>query len=217
MARYTLTEIQNKLASVGKNIVLIGEYTDKRNKTLFKHTVCGYEWMTSFDSVGRLEGGCPMCFRESRKLPLFDIYERLQNIRMMGKYINSHHKIEFEHIECGYRWYSKPCDILNGDHGCPKCAKHGFNPNKPSWSYIFERDNYIKYGITNNLDQRLKSHRRHGEIIVHYSVYHEVGQISVDWENNIKQSYGGSFVTKEKCPDGYTETLPIHLLESIID
>jgi hypothetical protein len=37
-----------------------------------------------------------------------------------------------------------------------------------------------------------------------------------EWDakpNKIK--YGGKYVGKEKCPDGYTETLPIYLLEYI--
>jgi hypothetical protein len=38
----------------------------------------------------------------------------------------------------------------------------------------------------------------------------------MDWGRNIKQKYGGNFATKEQCPDGYTETLPISLLEELI-
>ena len=124
--------------------------------------------------------------------------------------------MSFSHDECGHIWIAKPCDILNGEHGCPKCAKHGFNPALSAWSYIFERNNYIKYGITNNLEQRLKAHRRYGEFVVHHSVHYENGKFAKDWENNIKVQYGGKYVLKEECPDGYTETLPLEILPSLL-
>ena len=43
-----------------------------------------------------------------------------------------------------------------------------------------------------------------------------MGQLALDWENHIKRVYGGRYATKEQCPDGYTETLPIELLENLI-
>ena len=216
--KHTLEAITEKLEGTGKGIVLVGEYKTKRTKTLFRHDDCGYEWLTTFDVVGRLGSGCPVCFRKSRKLPLEDIQQRLtdKNITMIGEYINSHHKMTFRHEECSHEWIAKPCDLLNGDHGCPKCAKHGFNPDKSAWSYIFERNGYIKYGITNNLEQRLKAHHRHGEIVVHHSEYHVVGITAKEWENNIKQLFGGRHASKEECPDGYTETLPISALSLIL-
>jgi hypothetical protein len=48
------------------------------------------------------------------------------------------------------------------------------------------------------------------------SEYHQDGKRALDWENNIKRTFGGRYVTKEQCPDGYTETLAIHLLEHIV-
>lgn len=216
--KYTLEEIRQKLDKNNKGIILIGDYHTKRSKTLFKHVDCGYEWITTLDVVGRLGSGCPMCAREAKKLSFDNIQKRLasKNILMIGDYISSHHKILFKHSECGHEWFTKPCDLLNGDHSCPKCARHGFNITKSAWTYVFERSNYIKYGVTNNLEQRLQTHRRHGEIFVHHSEYHIDGKKAKEWEINIKTQFGGKYATKDECPDGYTETLPLAALAKLL-
>ena len=35
-------------------------------------------------------------------------------------------------------------------------------------------------------------------------------------DNGVDTRMVGEYVTKEQCPHGYTETLPIHLLEELI-
>jgi len=112
-----------------------------------------------------------------------------------------------------------PYNVVNSGSGCPHCADYtngGFKPSLPAWEYVFIREDYLKFGITNNLTGRLNDHRRGGEIVLVHEKYHENGQLALDWERHIKQTHGGRYVTKEQCPDGYTETLPIALLESII-
>lgn len=217
--KFTLEEIQKRLNSVGKNIVLIGEYKSKRTKTTFKHTVCGHEWKTTLDVVYRLQAGCPNCARNSRKLSVNQINSRLKdkNISLIEEYVHALKKTKFKHNICGTEWYSKPTDILNGNHGCPACASHGFKTSKSAWVYIFERDDYLKYGITNNLDERLNSHRRNGNIIIHYLRYFDNGNNAKIWEQNIKKVFGGKFVTKDKCVDGYSETLSVKNYEKLLE
>jgi hypothetical protein len=216
--RYTTEQIQDKLDTNGKGVIIIGDYTSKRVKTTFKHIDCGYEWLTSFDVVGRLGSGCPKCFIDSRKLAISDISDRLsiKNISMIGEYVNSHRKTKFQHTECGNEWEAKPCDLLNDTHGCPKCAKHGFNRSKSAWSYVIESNGYIKYGITNNLEQRMVAHRRNGNIILHFIKHHNDGNMAKELENDVKKHFGGRYATKEECPDGYTETLSPDVLSQLL-
>jgi hypothetical protein len=216
--RYTIEEIKYKLDTNGKGIMLIGEYTSKRAKTTFKHVACGYEWLTSFDVVGRLGSGCPKCFIDSKKLSIEQISQRLsvKNITMLGEYVHSHHKTKFKHDECDHEWEAKPCDLLNDTHGCPKCAKHGFNRSKSAWSYVIESNGYIKYGITNNLEQRMLAHRRNGDIILHHVKHHSDGNVAKELENDIKKHFGGRFASKEECPDGHTETLSLDVLSQLL-
>lgn len=44
---------------------------------------------------------------------------------------------------------TKPASLLSGT-GCRKCARNGFNTNKPASLYVLMFDNLIKVGITNN-------------------------------------------------------------------
>ena len=217
--RYSIEEIKNKLIDNGKDIILVGEYTSNNSKTKFKHTICGHEWLTSFAIVGRHGCGCPKCQIDKQRLTTAEINKRLssKNITMVGNYFNSHTKIEFTHNFCGHQWEAKPCDLLNGDHGCPKCASHGFNKSKPSALYVLESNGYIKYGITNNLDQRLNAHRRNGDITLHFVKHHEDGKYIKQLENDIKQHFGGCYASREMCPDGHTETVSPSSLSNILN
>ena len=79
-------------------------------------------------------------------------------------------------------------------------------------------DTFIKYGISNSIESRLYRHRLHNpphEVVVIYKFSN--GEKARLWENNIKDAMGGNYVKKDKCPDGWTETLPIFLLEIIIE
>jgi hypothetical protein len=104
---------------------------------------------------------------------------------------------------------------LSGN-GCPLCAEYGFNPSKPAWIYVLIFANFIKYGITNNLGQRLCKHKLNGEYTVALSKLYEDGSFALDWENYIKKTHGGKFVTKNECPDGWTETLCVSKLSDLL-
>jgi hypothetical protein len=160
--------------------------------------------------------GCPICSGCHRP-DTTEFNEWLKSdgrgIVLVGEYTNTKTKTLFR---CSYshEWLTEPDGIKKG-RGCPICFPSGFNPDKPAWEYAFTRSGYLKYGITNSLPRRLAEHRRHGEFKLVHERYHESGQIALEWENNIKRTYGGKFVDKEQCPDGYTETLPITLAGSI--
>jgi hypothetical protein len=160
--------------------------------------------------------GCPRCVTHPAKLTKDLVNIRLENkdIYLVGEYVNAKTKSLFECLH-GHQWLTTPDNILRG-RGCPRCTEYGFNPSKPAWEYAFIRDGYLKYGITNDLTRRLSEHILHGEFTLVHQCYHEVGQGALEWENRIKKTYGGRYATKEQCPDGYTETLSIILLEKII-
>jgi hypothetical protein len=76
---------------------------------------------------------------------------------------------------------------------------------------------FIKYGITNNLEQRLSQHRRYnGKFEINFSQFYNSGKDALNWEKSIKQKHGGSYVTEATMPDGWTETLSIEKLKELI-
>ena len=46
--------------------------------------------------------------------------------------------------------------------GCPECAEFGFKTTKEAWFYLLERPGEQQLGVTNNLDDRLRHHVKHG-------------------------------------------------------
>lgn len=217
--RRTSESIHAQLLLMGNGITLIGEYKNFLSKTLFKHQ-CGHFWEASPGNI--LNGkGCPKCNAPKGKVPLVEDEVRLRLINMnngitiIGEYKNTTSKTLFRH-QCGYEWETKPSHVLSGV-GCPNCTIYGFNPSKPAWTYVLKFANFIKYGITNNLNSRMRTHRRiNGEFELIYSVYYEVGRSVLDWENHIKQTHGGRFTTKDECPDGWTETLSLSILPKLM-
>jgi len=209
-------DMKEWLVSDGRGYTLIGKYTNAQTRTTFQCSH-GHSWVTTpnFIKNGR---GCPTCERLDRKNTRKDqinSFLKRENvgISIIGNFTDVLSKTLFECVQ-GHNWEALPSNIIRGT-GCPHCAEYGFNPNKPAWEYGFTRDGYLKYGITNDLIGRLDKHRRYGEIVLVHERYHEIGQMALDWENYIKRTYGGRYATKEQCPDGYTETLHIDLLESI--
>jgi hypothetical protein len=196
-------------------ITLVSEYVDMNTMSVFR---CAHdkEWNTRPGTVL----GSPRCPCEGYQGRLFtkDIVNAKlaasgSDIRVIGEYKNNYTKTLFECVN-DHHWEAVPSSALQG-YGCPTCAKYGFDSSEPGWEYAFTRDGYLKFGITNDLIRRLNEHRKHGEITVVHERYHEVGQGAVDWERHIKRTHGGRYATKEQCPDGYTETLPLALLEEI--
>ena len=75
-------------------------------------------------------------------------------------YINSFTKLTITCPEHG-DFKQIPSSHLQGS-GCPKCAKHGFNPAKSATMYAIRSDcgQYMKIGITNDFKQRFSQLRK---------------------------------------------------------
>lgn len=68
---------KEKLQKVNKNIIIIGEYVDKKTKIQVRHSVCGYEWKTTPDKLLR-GSGCPKCV--GKNLTLDDVKNRINKV-----------------------------------------------------------------------------------------------------------------------------------------
>lgn len=209
------SEFESKLLKDGQGIKLVGIFTELNKETEFECSN-GHQWLTKASYVAI--SGCPRCKRVDRLLKS-DIESWLledgRGIKLVGDYVNSRTKTTFECTH-GHQWDAVPNSIKSGS-GCSVCSPSGFNPNKPAWTYIFTRGSYLKYGITGNLNSRMTQHRRHGELELVYTKHHENGQDALDWENQIKQTHGGKYVTDALCPDGHTETLPMTHLQLLLE
>ena len=196
-----------------RNITMLGQYSNSKIKTLF---ICsyGHEWSALPDKVMRGQS-CPHCSGNA-KLSQSIVNEKLKNtgITMIGEYINARTKSLFR-CDDNHEWMTAPDNVMNKSR-CPHCAHYGFNGSKPAYAYLLDYGSFIKYGITNSLESRLKTHLyKNGDFTVVATQLYERGIDALSWENDIKTTLGGKYVTREECPDGYTETLHPSLIESV--
>jgi Probable Zinc-ribbon domain len=66
---------------------------------------------------------------------------------------------------CGYQWSATGVNRARGT-GCPKCADTGFDPAKPAWIYLMQRQGEQQIGITGNLKVRTAHHAGSGWVLV---------------------------------------------------
>lgn len=207
------TEVRSRLASRG--ILLLGEYKNAKTRSTYQCQL-GHVWEAIPDNLLKKSNptGCPVCdlSRGRSRITRDTVTDRLQKrgIDIIGEF-NGFNGTTLFQCARGHQWVTSPLNVK----GCPKCADYGFNPSKPSWEYAFIRHGYLKIGITNNLEQRLATHKRHGEFEIVHARHHQNGQLALDWERAIKLAHVGRFASRDECPDGWTETFPIHILEEI--
>ena len=215
--RITKDEFIKRL-SKRNNITMIGSYVDYNTDTTFQCEK-GHTWITNpvFINGGTRGNGCAICQTDRKRLNKDIVEQRLlvqgKGIQIIGDYIDAVTKTLFK-CKNGHEWYSGP-DTVMGGKGCRLCAKSGFKVNKPASAYILLFDGFIKFGITNNLQERLRTHKGNGQYTIYKTIDYTSGKEALEWENAIKKKYGGRYVTKAQCPDGWTETLPVTLLEEV--
>jgi hypothetical protein len=211
--RKTKEEVNQQL--VGRNVSLVGDYHGAHVMTQF---LCdqGHIFLAKTNRILN-GGGCTEC-SPTKPLSKDIVNERLARagrpIQLIGDYINNSTKTKFLCMG-GHEWLSKTDNVLNGS-GCPSCATHGFDINKPTYIYILAFDYFLKYGVTFDLKARLRAHRMVGDYRIVETMLLSDGRIALDWENLIRDTLGHRFVTKDIMPNGFTETLPIGKLEELL-
>jgi Zn finger protein HypA/HybF involved in hydrogenase expression len=101
--------------------------------------------------------------------------------------------------------------------GCPKCAKYGFDPSKPATLYVLRTAEFIGYGISNNIRQRLAQHAaalRGLPILDTYLFDFQTGMAAARMERKIKARRTAHVSTEVK---GFrTEALHLKYLTSLL-
>lgn len=187
---------------------MIDEFTTVNDKNRFQ-CLEGHTWVTTAGSV--IGGtGCQKC-HGNFKWSIEYVKEVLskKNIVLESEYLGSNIRSKFR-CEQGHSWMTVPRSIVKNNTNCPSCASYGFKQNEPAWVYVLKFEKFIKYGITNDLKQRINTHsKRNGNNELIETRFFQVGMNALNLEKQIKQTLGGNYVTRDECPDGYTETLSL--------
>lgn len=129
---------------------------------------------------------------------------------LSGEYTGIDKKTEFLCLKCNSLFISTPYNMFTKSF-CPHCHTRagGFKKYNSGYFYVlsFPDLSCIKYGITNNLNNRIRKHSKSNNCFLLFSLYFESGKSALDLENKIKKYVGGKYIVKEDMPDGFTETL----------
>jgi len=116
-------------------------------------------------------------------------------------------------------WYTNYGD-LSKKHGCPACARRGYNPSKDGYLYVLKAVSlggrgFTGFGISNVPKRRMAEHRknlsRDGFSIDDYSIFKTDGDEAPEIERRIKQNFKlysqdiSGFVTEATSPEHYLE------------
>jgi hypothetical protein len=110
--------------------------------------------------------GCPDCGNARKSLPLaqavVDANFLARGFTLLEPYTDSNDLLLVRHNTCGEEYRGRYRTIVLDGHGCPKCAKSGYDPTKPGYIYLLKIPAFkaIKIGVSNAGGQRLATHKR---------------------------------------------------------
>ncbi len=86
----------------------------------------------------------------------------------------------------GHTWDAVISSRTTGGQGCPSCSISGFDPNKEGWLYLLVHPDWELHqiGISNVLNERLKTHRNLGWVVVDTRGPLQ-GDVTYQWEQSI--------------------------------
>jgi len=130
--RKTPEEFYEELeAKHGDRFELLDQYMSASNKIKIKCNWCGtidYKYPSNL-----LRGSCGGCYKKTRIKSLSVFLDQVREIhgdkiQYIEGYVNSRSRIKLKCNICSNVWQTNPGSIINGKHGCPKCANTRTTP-----------------------------------------------------------------------------------------
>ncbi len=196
--------------------VLSGSHQKKRWECKEGHT-----WNAIIKNRTKLKSGCPFCANKKVLIGFNDLETKFPDIAKeadgwdASRVLSGTHQKKRWKCKEGHTWNASVDSRTSNATGCPECAEYGFNPGEPAWFYLMKRPNEQQFGITNNLDKRIKVHARFDWHKIDSTGPHD-GQEVLDTENLIKK-----WLKKEvglvpgKTENWFTTTLEVHSLAEL--
>jgi hypothetical protein len=120
-----LDEVIAELHIKNPNILIIGEYKNKRIPVKLQCKICGNTWETSISSV-LMGHGCQKCYNNRCKKDNTYLIEKLKskgivNVIPISNYEKVNKPIKAKCLTCGHEWTTTPNKLYH-NIGCPVCA-----------------------------------------------------------------------------------------------
>ena len=152
----------------------------------------GHIWESQTSSRISQKSGCLVCIGRQVLAGFNDIQTTFPDLALQAvgwdptKYTHgSRAKVKWK-CEKGHVWTAVISSRTSGGQGCPSCSISGFDPNKEGWLYLLVHPDWELHqiGISNVLDERLKTHRNLGWVVVD-SRGPLQGDVTYQWEQSI--------------------------------
>lgn len=112
-----------------KDVELISSYIGNEKPIICKCRKCGNVWTTLPKVLITNGSGCPKCGKEkaiicetkSHEKFILELQKANPDIKVIGKYKNTHTKIKCICTIDNTIWYGYPANLLNSSAGCPTC------------------------------------------------------------------------------------------------
>jgi len=158
---------------------------------------------------------------ESRRICFEEFQQRAFDKHGYGRYrydstsyVITHSKVNIECLSCS-RTFKQEAKAHMAGQGCPSCTKTGYSPERTNILYILrvlqQGTRFIGFGITGNLKNRLRTHRRN--LIAEQAELLEISSFCFEQEGTafnierelIRESTG---LSKIICPGFLRESMP---------
>jgi len=127
----------------------------------------GHTWSASVSQRTRVRTGCPYCCNQL-------LWEGFNDLQTMFPELaceadgwdaskalaGGNQRLKWV-CSKGHKWEATMTNRVRG-RGCPECAEYGFNPGKQAYFYLMEKPGEQQFGITNDINERMKYHKRFG-------------------------------------------------------
>lgn len=123
-------------------------------------------------------------------------------------------RVEWVCRTCSRRWATEVHNRTSDGSGCPSCAAYGFDPSQPGTLYVLDATTHIVFGITGNLDQRLKTYDD-SRVLLHRFDF-EVGGEARRIETAIKREFKDCRYTESELPGEVSESLTLDCLADLL-
>lgn len=195
-----LCKIKSILPDGQRILGFVNGYKNNMSKVTFKCEIHG-EWSCSVLHLLHSGSGCKKCGHETtgmkRRLGLRETVSRLSECDkyaftgFMGEYKNGKSKIKMK-CDLHGEWVTDVVTVLSNKHGCPSCAKNGYDPKIKGHLYLLRSScgNYFKVGITNNIRRRLIELKRCTPFnFTHIDSFSGDGKVVFDIEKTFHASF----------------------------
>ena len=182
----------------------------------------GHKWKTKVTYRTTGKGTfCPFCSNKKLLIGFNDLKTKFPEIAKEADgwdpstFLFGTDKKQLWKCNEGHNWKATIKSRSMAQTGCPSCAEHGFNPDKPSWFYLMGRKGEQQLGITNVLNDRMRTHKADGWIEIEVTGPHS-GQEVLDTEDALKKWLKEEVgLVPDKRENWYTSNLEVHSLAEL--